>query len=133
MGEGEEQAEAGGGERVAERDGAAVDVDLLGVDLERAGARHGDAGERLVDLPQVDVSGLDAVAREQLARRPLPAEGGGMESGPATTARPTTSASGSWPAAVRVSARGQDSGGAAVRELGGVARRDRALARERSR
>ena len=32
VGEGEQQSEAGGGERVAERDGAAVDVDPLGVD-----------------------------------------------------------------------------------------------------
>ena len=68
MGEGEEEAEAGGGERVAEGDRAAVDVDLAGVDLQRAGGRHGDAGEGLVDLPQVDVLRAQPLAFEQLAR-----------------------------------------------------------------
>ena len=53
---------------MAEGDRAAVDVDLAGVDLQRAGGRHGDAGERLVDLPQVDVLRAQPLAFEQLAR-----------------------------------------------------------------
>ena len=129
VGEGEEEAEAGGGERVAERDRAAVDVDPAGVDLQRAGGRHGDAGERLVDLPQVDVFRLQPFACEQLLRRFRRAEvqrgvragddGSPDHLGERLVARFLCSLRG-----------GQDSGGAAVRELGGVARRDRPLARE---
>ena len=130
VGEREDEAEAGGGERVAERDRAAVDVDLLGVDPQRAGARHGDAGERLVDLPQVDVARVAARG----ARAACCAASAGRrcreESGPATTARPTTSASGSWPAARARPAVVTIPAARAVGELRRVARRDRALARE---
>src|SRR5688500_863000 len=50
-----EDARARGADRVADGDRAAVDVDLLLVDVEHPdrGKRHG--GEGLVDLPQVDV------------------------------------------------------------------------------
>src|SRR4051812_1932334 len=46
---------AGRADRMPERDGAAVDVDLLLVDAEQADRVQGDRRERLVDLPQVDV------------------------------------------------------------------------------
>ena len=45
---------------MAERGGAAMDVDLLVRDAEVAHGEHGDAGERLVDFEQVDV--IDAPA-----------------------------------------------------------------------
>src|SRR5579871_839934 len=62
-----EDSRAGGADRVAERDGAAVDVDALLVDAEHPDRRDHDRCERLVDLPQVDVGGVDAGLRE---RRP---------------------------------------------------------------
>ena len=46
----------GGAERVAEGDGAAVDVDLRQVGADLAGPRQHDRGEGLVDLEQVDVA-----------------------------------------------------------------------------
>ena len=68
MREREQEAEAGGGERVAERDRAAVGVHARRIDVERADGGEGDARERLVDLPQVDVGGGQAVAGEQALR-----------------------------------------------------------------
>src|SRR3954471_17778151 len=52
-----EDARARRADRVAERDRAAVDVDLVLVDAEHADRVERDRGERLVDLPQVDVLG----------------------------------------------------------------------------
>ena len=57
---------AGHADRVAERDRAAVDVDLVGVDAQLPGRGQADRGERLVDLDQVEVGGRDAL----LLRRP---------------------------------------------------------------
>src|ERR1700754_2561662 len=59
----EVQREAGArhADRVAERDGTAVDVDLLRVDAELLRGHHADRGERLVDLHQVEVGGGDAL------------------------------------------------------------------------
>ncbi len=48
-------AGAGHAERVAERDRAAVDVELLARDAEVLGRRDHLRGERLVDLDEVDV------------------------------------------------------------------------------
>src|SRR5882757_9534376 len=45
----------GRGDRVAEADARAIDVDDLLVESEFAGTRHGLGGERLVDLEQRDV------------------------------------------------------------------------------
>ena len=42
-------------DRVAERDGAAVDVRLLRVEAQRRAARRRDRGERLVQLDEVDL------------------------------------------------------------------------------
>ena len=49
------QASAGAAERMAERDRAAVDVDLAHVGVQLLLPREHDRGERLVDLDQVDV------------------------------------------------------------------------------
>src|SRR3990172_2945842 len=48
-------ARAGRADRVPERGGAAVDVDLVVRNLEVAHRGHGDHGERLVDLVEIDL------------------------------------------------------------------------------
>jgi hypothetical protein len=53
---------------MAERDGAAVHVDLVLVDAQDADRVQGDGRERLVDLPEVDVLGLQAGLLERLLR-----------------------------------------------------------------
>ena len=53
--EGAGEAGAGAAERVAEGDRAAVDVELLLVDAELAGAGEDLGGEGLVELDQVDL------------------------------------------------------------------------------
>src|SRR4051794_30000608 len=71
-------ARAGHADRVTERDGAAVDVDLLGVEAEVAHRLDADRRERLVDLDEVEVAGgeartgqrlLDGIRRLALQRR----------------------------------------------------------------
>src|SRR5688572_18042594 len=59
----EVQGDAGAGhaDRVAQRDGAAVDVDLVLGNAELLGRHDADRRERLVDLDQVEVGGLDAL------------------------------------------------------------------------
>ena len=65
-------------ERVAERDRAAVRVDVLRVVREPEAAQHGEGlrGERLVELDDVEVADLEAESRHQLfampARGPCP-------------------------------------------------------------
>ena len=66
---GGDQPGAGGADRVAEGDRAAVDVDLVHVDPVLAGPREDDGGERLVDLEQVEVGDRHAGAVEQLLGR----------------------------------------------------------------
>ena len=51
-----DKAGAGGADRVAERAGAAVDVELVAGEPELLLRRHGDDGERLVDLVEIDVA-----------------------------------------------------------------------------
>jgi hypothetical protein len=51
----DDDARARGADRMAERAGAAVHVDLVVRQVELAHRRHGDHRERLVDLVQVDV------------------------------------------------------------------------------
>src|SRR5512139_3742785 len=53
-------------ERSAERDRAAVHVDALGIDAERARRLQRHHGERLVDLPQIDVADGHAGLLERL-------------------------------------------------------------------
>ena len=53
-------------DRVAERDRAAVDVDLVPVEAELAAVGQHLRGERLVDLDQVEGLGRELVRVEQL-------------------------------------------------------------------
>ncbi len=46
---------------MAERDGSAVDVDLLGRDAKLALGDHGHHGERLVDLEEVDLPDVQSI------------------------------------------------------------------------
>ena len=55
---------AGGAERVADGDRAAIDVELVLVEAELARAGHDLRAERLVDLEAVDVGELEAGALE---------------------------------------------------------------------
>ena len=73
---------AAGPDRVAERDRAAVDVDLVPVEPERAAVGQGLGGERLVDLDEVER--LDAAARSGRAAGGRPRPGRGT----ATSGRP---------------------------------------------
>ena len=54
-------------ERMPERDRAAVDVDLLGIQAELVDARDRLAGERLVELDEVEVVDAEPGPRERLA------------------------------------------------------------------
>src|SRR5690606_7571006 len=58
---------AGGAQRVAHRDGAAVDVGDLVRDAHVLHEAHGNGRERLVDLEQVDVGDLQAGDGQRLA------------------------------------------------------------------
>ena len=55
-------------DRMAERNGAAVDVDLLLVDAEHVDRVERDRSEGLVDLPKVDVARLKPGLLERLER-----------------------------------------------------------------
>src|ERR1700728_2258051 len=59
---------AGGADRVTERDRAAVHVHAVLVDAEHPDRVQRDRGKRLVDLPQVDVLGLQASLLQRLLR-----------------------------------------------------------------
>ena len=60
---------AGHADRVAQRDRAAVDVDLVVGDAELAGRRDADGGERLVELDQVEVGDAMPSFSQALADR----------------------------------------------------------------
>ena len=75
---------AGHADRVAERDRAAVDVDLVRVEAELAGRLDADRGERLVELDQVEVGGRRCPPCRRPSRWRWPAAAAGVESGPAT-------------------------------------------------
>src|SRR5437868_14844465 len=64
-----DQARARAAQRVSERDGAAVRVELIFVDTERAHDRQRLCGEGLVQLDDVDVVEREMRSRERLARR----------------------------------------------------------------
>src|SRR6476620_12782833 len=59
------QSRAGHAEGVADRDRAAVDVVLLGIDAELVAGIETLAGKGLVELPDVDIVDLQAVALQQ--------------------------------------------------------------------
>src|SRR3990172_13179229 len=80
----------GGPQGVVDGDGAAVDVDLVPVPIELAADGEDLAGERLVDLDQVEVVDGHAGALEELLRRGrgtdahdggIDADGGGVADG----------------------------------------------------
>ena len=64
-----QHARAGRADRMADRDRAAVDVDLAGVPAEVLVDRAGLRGERLVGLDQIEVLGLPAGLLQRRARR----------------------------------------------------------------
>ena len=68
--EGHDHAGAGVAERMAERDGAAVDVDDVGVEAELAGGEGGDAGEGLVQLGELHVAALSGRPSRGPSARP---------------------------------------------------------------
>src|SRR5262249_48724698 len=57
---------AGHAEGMADRDRAAIDVVLLGIDAELVARIEALAGEGLVELPEIDVVDLQAMALEKL-------------------------------------------------------------------
>jgi hypothetical protein len=65
--QGADEDRAGGADRVAEGHGAAVDVDLVAVELQVADELLGHHREGLVDLPQVDVVDGQAGLGQHLA------------------------------------------------------------------
>src|SRR6266540_4801856 len=69
VGEGADHARARHAEGMAYRDRAAIDVELLRIDTEPVAAVDDLRGERLVQLPHVDVVDLEVVAREELRYR----------------------------------------------------------------
>src|SRR5581483_2413705 len=60
--EGDEDTGAAGADRVAEGDGAAVDVDLLGVEAKLTHHGHALRRERLVRLHQIKLAHIDISA-----------------------------------------------------------------------
>src|SRR5258708_38364948 len=95
-----DQPSAGGADGVAERAGAAIDVQSVAGNSEGALRRHRHYGKRFVDLEQVDIANAPADLVEQLSdrgnrrgREPLrllAVGGGALDLGPAGA----TSASG---------------------------------------
>ncbi len=63
------EARAGAAERVAERDGAAVDVQAIGIDVEFAEAGQDLHGEGLVQFDEIDVLERQAEAGQQFPDR----------------------------------------------------------------
>lgn len=53
--------------RVTESDGSSVDVDLLRIELQLLQAVHVHAGKSFIDLPQVNVRGVEPGALKNLA------------------------------------------------------------------
>src|SRR5450830_950725 len=65
----DDDARAGGADRVAQRAGAAVHIDLAVRDVQLVHGRHRHGRKRLVDFEQVDVVHLPAVLCQQLLDR----------------------------------------------------------------
>src|SRR6266404_1226266 len=60
------QPRAGHPERVADRDRAAVDVVLVGIDAKLVTGIEALAGKSLVELPNIDINDFQAMALQQL-------------------------------------------------------------------
>src|SRR5438034_8662877 len=64
-----DQPRAGGADGMAQRAGAAIDVELFTRNTEIALRRHGDDGKGFVDLEQIDVTNAPADLVEQFLDR----------------------------------------------------------------
>ena len=124
-------AGAGGAERMAERDGAAVEVQRLVADAEFAHAGERLRGEGLVQLDDVDGARSRCPARCSALRvaptGPMPMMSGAQPA----TATAASRASGSRPCALGVVLRADQHGGRAVGQRRGGAGGHRALLVER--
>src|SRR5262249_10769440 len=69
VGDRADHARARHAERMTDRDRAAVDVELRGIDAELIATVNDLRGERLVQLPHVDVVDLEAVTLQELRHR----------------------------------------------------------------
>jgi len=70
-------------ERMADGDRSAVDVDALGIEAEAVDRRERDRRERFIDLPERDVSGLEAARLEHVLDGVAQDRHGPAEDGPA--------------------------------------------------
>src|SRR5215212_3407198 len=126
----QQEARAGGAERMAERDRAAVDVQLLLVDVELFRDREDLSRERFVDLDEVDVVELHPRALERELRRRGRADA--HELGIAAGDAPgDDAAEGLRVFLLCLSGSGDDEHRRAVDDAGGVAGGDEAVFRER--
>ena len=114
---------AGHAEGMADRDRAAVDVVFRRIDAELVAAVEALAGERLIELPEIDVVDLEAMALQQfwhgVDRADAHLVGFAASSSPGDEAAERMQA-----ALLRVLGFHQHDGGSTVRELAGVARGD---------
>src|SRR6185437_16597710 len=126
----DDQDGAGGADRVAERDPAAVRVDALGGQVQFPGHGQCLGGEGLVDLEHVDLVDLEAGAVEHLARRGYRAHAHDprLDSRVTVTDHPAERGEA---VAVHERSRGEHHGRGGIVEAGRVARGDRAVLRER--
>src|SRR5436190_2255367 len=117
------ETRAGHAEGMADRDRAAVDVVLLGVDAELVARIQALASEGFVQLPEIDVVDLEAMALQQfwhgVDRADAHLVGFAASSSPGDEAAERMQA-----ALLRVLGFHQHDGGSTVRELAGVARGD---------
>ena len=127
-----EDPRAGGADRVAERDRAAVDVDPVLVDPEHPDRVQRDRGERLVDLPQVDVLGASGRPSRAPSWRPWPASAPGRRSRRRPAAWATIVASARLAVALGPLVAGEHQRAGAVVDAGRVAGGVRAVLRRRS-
>src|SRR4051812_19551294 len=117
------ETRAGHAEGMADRDRAAVDVVLVGIDAELVARIEALAGEGFVELPEIDVVDLQAMTLQQLRHGKDRADAHLVRL--ATRRRPSDEAAHRIEAALlRVLGFHQHNGCGAVRQLAGVAGRD---------
>src|SRR5437899_11560027 len=117
------ETRAGHAKGMADRDRAAVDIVLLGIDAELVARIEALAGEGFVQLPAIDVVDLEAMALQQLRhgvdRADAHLVGFAASSSPGDEAAERMQA-----ALLRVLGFHQYDGGSTVRKLAGIARGD---------